>query len=109
MEGFHPPFASREERIAYNEAWTRATNEQLAEWQLGKGRATFKCECWQNDCTAEISLSTTDWREVREQANRFAVAPEHVAAGFEAVIVARPTFWLVEKYGEAGNVAEKLA
>jgi hypothetical protein len=46
---------------------------------------------------------------VRSRPNRFAVAPDHVADNIEAVVEERSRFWLVEKYGKAGQVAEELA
>jgi hypothetical protein len=55
------------------------------------------------------SLSGEDWKLARAKPNRFAVAPHHVADGFEAVITTFPNFWLIEKFGEAGEVAEELA
>ena len=46
---------------------------------------------------------------VRAEPNRFAVAPNHVAENFEAVVRQYPRFWLVEKFGTAGKIAEELA
>ena len=43
---------------------------------------------------------------VRAEPNRFAVAPYHVADDVEAVVKKHSRFWLVEKLGEAGEVAE---
>ena len=45
----------------------------------------------------------------RAEPNRFAVAPHHVADDVEAVVKQHSRFWLVEKLGGAGEVAEKLA
>ena len=45
----------------------------------------------------------------RAESNRFAVAPDHVAENFEAVVRMFPRFWLIEKLGEAGEIAEELA
>jgi hypothetical protein len=46
-ESFQPPFGSREERMAYNEAWCRGINERKAEWMKGGDAvAGFRCECW---------------------------------------------------------------
>jgi hypothetical protein len=109
-ESFQPPFGSREERIAHNEDWSRNLNEQRAEWMVGRDpMAGFRCECWQQDCTERIPLSGAEWAIVRAEPNRFAVAPNHVAANVEAVVRTYPVFWLVEKLGEAGRVAEELA
>ena len=71
--------------------------------------AGFRCECWRGDCGEGILLSWREWREARSRPNRFAVAPRHVAPDLEAVVEERPHFWLVEKLGEAGKIAEELA
>ena len=39
------------------------------------------------------------------QATQFVVAPGHVAENFEAVVEAFPRFWMVDKFGEAGQIA----
>ena len=105
-----PPFGPREKRVAYNEARARDINEQKAEW-LDRGHESlgFLCECWQNDCGEHIRLSAEEWDRVRAQPNRFAVVPGHIAGEFETVIEEHSRFWLVEKHGEAGDTAEKLA
>jgi hypothetical protein len=109
-ESFQPPFGSREERIAYNEAWSRSLNERHAEWAMGReGMPDFRCECWQQECTERISLSGEEWSMARGDPSRFAVAPDHVAENFEAVVKEFPRFWLIEKLGAAGEIAEELA
>jgi hypothetical protein len=109
-DSLQPPFATREQRIAYNEAWSRTINERAADWKLGREAAPdFRCECWQKGCEQSISLSAEDWGLARAKPNRFAVAPDHVAKNVEAVVKEFPTFWLIEKTGEAGEVAKKLA
>ena len=106
----NPPFASREERIAENEAWSRRLNERHADRAGGvEAIAGFRCECWQEDCTERIPLSGEDWRMVRAEPNRFAVAPGHAAERFEAVLSEFSGFWVIEKFGEAGEVAEERA
>ena len=110
MDPFQPPFASREERVAHNESWSRSLNERRAEWVSGRAEMTgFRCECWRDDCAVRIPLSPQDWRMVRAEPNRFAVAPHHVADDVEAVVKKHSRFWLIEKLGEAGEVAEELA
>jgi hypothetical protein len=105
-----PLFGSREMRIAYNEDWCRDLNERKAEgMDSGDPAAGFRCECWQVDCAERMPLSGSEWREVRSRPNRFAVVPGHVASDIEAVVAEYPRFWLIEKRGEAGDVAEKLA
>ena len=109
-ESIQPPSGSQEERIAYNEAWCRHLNERKAKWlDSGDAAAGFRCECWQVNCGERLPLTQKDWQEVRSLPNRFAVAPDHVALKLEAVVKQYPHFWLVEKHGEAGEVAKKLA
>ena len=104
------PLRTREERIARNEDWCRSLNQRHAQVIGGLDpMAGFRCECWREDCTARIPLRREEWTMVRAQPNRFAVAPGHVAEKFEAVIKELPHFWMVEKFGEAGELAEQLA
>src|SRR4029450_4651326 len=63
-ESFQPPFGSREERMAYNEAWCRGINERKAEWMKGGDLVGgFRCECWQVNCADRIRLSGREWQE----------------------------------------------
>jgi hypothetical protein len=105
---------SREERIAENEAFCRDLNERKAEWlEDGLQVAGFRCECWRLDCGVRLELSRREWQEVRSQPERFAVAPGHTAIdvepGVEDVVKEYEHFWIVQKRGEAGDVAAKRA
>jgi hypothetical protein len=106
------PFGTREERIAFNEAWRRDLNKYKTRWMKSglptTGPGGFRCECGRTDCDSRFPLSETEWKEIRSQPDRFAVAPGHVAADVEVVIKEYPHFWLVEKRGEAEDIAEKL-
>jgi hypothetical protein len=104
---------SREKRIAENEAFFRDLNKRKAEWLRGGLQAAgFRCECWRIDCSVRIQLSEREWQEVRSRAQRFAVAPGHIATdlepGVEELVKEYQHFWIVEKRGEAGDVAAKL-
>ena len=110
MTESQPSRGTREERIAYNEAWRRELNQRKWRWmESGDSAAGFRCECWRVDCNERILLSGREWETVRSRANRFAVAPGHVATELEAVVEEHAHFWLIEKLGAAGRVAEKLA
>jgi hypothetical protein len=109
-ESLQPPFGSREERLAYNEDFCRTLNERKAEWiNAGQPTAGFRCECGLLDCGVRIQLSADAWKQARSRPNRFAVAPDHVVPDIEVVVEKQPHFWLVEKQGEAGEMAKKLA
>ena len=100
----------REKRIAYNEAWHRDLNERKAQWmESGLTTAGFRCECGGRTCGARLRLSKKEWDEIRSEPNRFAVAPEHVDYEVEVVVKEYPQYWLVEKKGEAGEIAKELA
>jgi hypothetical protein len=101
---------SREERIAENEAFFRDLNERKADWlKDGLQAAGFRCECWRIDCGVRMYLSRREWEEVRSVAERFAIAPGHTAIdvepGVEEVVKEYQHFWIVEKRGEARDVA----
>ena len=101
-------FGSREERQAYNEALYRELNEHKAHWiKHGLPTAGFRCECVTLHCGARFRLSPEHWEEVRSHPNWFAVAPGHVAPELEVVVKEYPEFWLVEKQGEAEEIAEE--
>ena len=105
---------AREERIAENEAFCRDLNRSKDAWlRSGLQVAGFRCECWRIDCGVRMRLSRQEWREVRSRPERFAVAPGHTAIdvdpGVEEVVKKYEHFWIVEKRGEAGEVAAKRA
>jgi hypothetical protein len=108
---YRPPSVStRRERIAYNEAWSRDLNRLKAQWlEHDHPVAGFRCECSRPNCRAQVLLSGHEWQRVRSRGNQFAVAPGHVASDLEAVVEEHERFWLVEKHGEAGKLAERLA
>jgi hypothetical protein len=104
------PFESREAHIAFTEDFVRKINLAHVETALrDQPMAALQCECWREACSEQISLSVEEWALVRSQGNRFAVAPNHVAQHFEAVLTTCPGFWMIEKFGEAGAIADELA
>ena len=111
MEGLlRAPSESPEARIAFTEDFFRNLNLTHAEGALrDHGAAHFQCECFDERCSERVLLTEEEWGLVRAQGNRFAVAPDHAAERFEAVLTTHPTFWTIEKFGEAGAVAEELA
>ena len=109
-DSFQPPGGSREERVAYNESWGRDLNRVRAQL-LGRGETEvgFRCECEEVSCTEVLPLGSQEWRRVRSNPRRFLVAPHHVAEDIECVVSRQDAYWVVEKIGEAGVEAERLA
>jgi hypothetical protein len=101
-----------EERIAENEAFCRDLNRSKNDWlSSGLQVAGFRCECWRIECGERLRLTNREWQEVRSQPERFAVAPGHLAThvepGAEEVVEKYDHFWIVEKRGEAGDIAAR--
>jgi hypothetical protein len=102
------------ERIAENESFCRDLNRSKDDWlRSGMAVAGFRCECWRIECGERLRLSKPEWREVRERPERFAVAPDHVATHAEPeaeeVVKKYDHFWIVEKRGEAAEIAAERA
>ena len=101
---------TRAERIARTEDRSRSLNQRDARRLRDRDAITlFRCECWQPECKDRVPLSGAEWRMVRATPTQFAVLPGHVAENFEAVVEAFPRFWVVDKFGVAGEIAEQLA
>ncbi len=97
------------QRIAANESAFREINEAIERGQWPgepAGPVAFRCECARLGCNELIELSISEYEEIREHGRRFAVAPGHEASEAEAVVEKRPGYAVVEKLGQAGEVAE---
>jgi hypothetical protein len=109
-DSFQLPLGNREERIAYNESWARDLNRMRAQLlELGEPEAGFQCECEDVACSETVHLTAPEWELVRSSGRQFVVAPHHVAADVESVVLRREGYWIVEKLGDAGEQAERLA
>ena len=102
------------ERSAKNEARFREINEELEQKRIEllgdvDDRPTpFLCECEDMACTEVLAISLPEYETARGTRRRFLICPGHVADNAE-VVARRETFWLVEKQGEAGRIAEAEA
>ena len=100
-------------RAAENEALFREVNERLMErkkddpgWSLP---SLWVCECAEETCTERIEMSPLQYEELRSEPTHFAVVPneEHVSPDVERIVEKRDRYWLVEKIGEAAEIAEE--
>ena len=68
------------------------------------------CECAETACTKRIGLTTPEYEAIRAHPRRFAVAASdyHVVDEIEDVVERQDRFWVVEKHGPAGELAEKV-
>ena len=102
-----------EVRTGENEALFREVNERLKErkrddlaWQAP---SEWICECAEETCTERIVMSPLEYEQLRSEPTHFAVVPneEHVSLDVERIVERRDRFWVVEKIGEAAEVAEE--
>lgn len=100
----------RKERIAENEASFRAINERLSEGlrQLPDNPELleFICECGIQTCDRHVRLSRGEYERVRRDSRRFVVLPGHVIPDAERVVASGDRYEVVEKLGEAIDLAD---
>jgi hypothetical protein len=104
-----------EERIARNDALFRDANEGIEasavelDWD-DEDRIPFICECADRECQNFVRLTLPEYEQIRARPRTFLNAPGHqVAARGAAVVVAEnDRYFVVEKIGHAGDVAERL-
>jgi hypothetical protein len=99
-------------RVARNESLYREVNERILELEESFGErdaehalASFVCECAATGCATRVELGLDEYRLARAKPERFLVAPDHVHLDFERVVLTTDRFWLIEKFGEAGEIA----
>ena len=103
------------ERAARNQDRFRQLNEEIeptnaAHAWFDPSMPDWVCECANEDCTQAVTLTVADYEAVRAVPTHFFVAPsaEHVIAGVERVVERHENYWVVEKVGKAGDLAEVL-
>ena len=102
------------ERVGKNEALFREVNERIrdvsGEVVVFDGEAPFQfvCECSDEGCNEAVVLTLTEYEAVRADATHFIVAPGHVwEPDDERVVNEAESYVVVEKTGDAGDVAEE--
>jgi hypothetical protein len=99
-------------KVARNEATFREANEQiaLAAERIGVDRVPFVCECADVGCTAVVRLTLDQYERVRADPRTFLNIPGHqeLSRPHVRVLADHGDYLLVEKIGEAGEIAESL-
>ncbi len=103
-----------QERIALNQSTFREANERIeaaADKMALVGPVPFICECAERSCMEIVQLTLEVYEAVRQFPRRFFTAPGHqeIAVEAHAAVVIEKTsgYVIVEKIGEAGEVAEE--
>ena len=101
----------RAKQIARNESLFREVNErieELAETMYKSAHGGFLCECGDVDCSETLSLMLDVYERVRDDPHRFVIKRGHQIAEFEKVVEETDEYAVVEKEGDAAEVAERL-
>src|SRR3954454_2290086 len=101
------------ERVARNDSRFREANEQIEQRAQALGfrdTVPFICECADESCTAVLQLGLAEYESVRSSPVQFVVALGHERAGAPFVRVVRGvvSYLIVEKLGEAAEIAAQL-
>jgi hypothetical protein len=100
---------SRAARVGANQDLFRQVNKKVA--KFGEGEVEFMeliCECSDVGCHERISMSSEEFIDVRRDPTHFAVHSNHVNKEFEHVVARTDRYVVVEKVGEAADVAVTL-
>lgn len=102
----------RDERIAKNETVLRATNRELQRADEAEGARLDQlldvlCECGREGCRGVITMTAVDYDDVHSQADRFVVIRGHESTDIEKVVEERAGYLVVDKIGEAEDIAEE--
>jgi hypothetical protein len=92
--------SSREERIGLNEAVFREVNERienLAETFDLKTPLDLICECGDAACDERLSMTRTEYEELRSESHQFAVHPGHEYPDVESVVARLKGYDIVSK------------
>lgn len=100
----------RERRVIRNEVLFREVNErieQISADESGSKFGEFVCECGEDSCLELIQLTLPEYEEVRSVSDHFAMKPGHEHPDFERVIDDGDRYIVVEKLGQADDIAHR--
>ena len=106
---------SLEARLARNEVMFRAINDRIRELAVGFEHVAeevlaFICECADETCVERVSLSLSQYDDLRAIPARFVVVPGHEATPLVERVIFRGTeFVIVRKIGLAADMARELS
>jgi len=99
------------ERAGRNQVLFREINERIRD--IGDVERVpaaelwdFLCECADEACTEIVPLTVAEYEEIRRTPTRFPVKPGHIVAEVETVVERHERYLVVEKHGEAAEIAE---
>jgi hypothetical protein len=97
---------NREDRLARNETLFREVNERIEDVRSPEeGQIDFLCECGVEECKDAISLTVTEYEQLRGDPTTFAVVPGHSIGDIEAVVSETERFHVVRKHPSEQDIA----
>ena len=103
---------SEQERRARNEALFREVNEHVEEVSSRLGALEdassltgFVCECSSETCADLVEVTYAQYEAIRGDPRRFLIRVGHEDLTVDRVVERHPAFFVVEKFGEASEVA----
>jgi hypothetical protein len=69
-------------------------------------RGAFRCECARAGCNVLVSTTPREYERVRGDPRHFLIALGHELPEVERVVKTTSNYPVVEKFGEAGAIAE---
>jgi CheY-like chemotaxis protein len=100
----------RQKQVGRNENEARAANEVVSvdgeQASIpGHGSLAVLCECGDTSCQMPLVMSVDEYEVVRSEPAHFAVLSGHEILDCERVVATHDGYLIVEKYGDAGDVA----
>lgn len=103
------------ERVGRNDATFRKANEEIRAFAASihvddARQLPFLCECADLECTAIVRLTAEEYEAIRSHPRTFVNVRGHErnALGWARVVDELDRYTVVEKIGDAGEVAEEL-
>jgi hypothetical protein len=96
------------ERAAKNQSLFREVNERIEQLASRSSYSTFVCECMDESCAAEVTLTIEQYEHVRSGGNHFLVLPGHNVPKVEDIVEASDRYLIVRKLGAGLSFADAL-
>ena len=97
-------------RIAMNEAAFRRVNDAIEAGQPDAATSLdLICECGRLGCNDHVTIPADTYQAIRANPRRFVIIPGHELPEAERIVDTHGNYLIVEKFGEAGEVAEEQA
>jgi hypothetical protein len=100
----------KQRRAAADESTIRDVNEGIERglWPGDENTPVgFRCECARLGCNRLVELTVREYEEVRSHPRWFVMVSGHEQCDVETVVATQPGYVIVEKLGQAGEVAER--